>query len=98
MKIINGYWYYYLENAMLDYSKISKLQRCNSYLENYNKIIKSKIGNNSKLSWPKFICFFKNQENTYTKKINDMEKTSNLTGAKIYDILKHISYDEPIII
>jgi len=24
-----------------------------------------------------------------------MEKTTNLAGAKIYEILKHISYDEP---
>ena len=33
-------WYYYLENALQDYTKISKLQRFNSYIENYNKIIK----------------------------------------------------------
>ena len=46
------------------------------------------------MSWPKFICFLKDQENT-NKRINDMEKTTNLAGAKIYEILKHISYDEP---
>jgi len=46
------------------------------------------------LSWPKFICFLKDQENT-NKRINDVEKTTNLAGAKIYEILKHISYDEP---
>ena len=46
------------------------------------------------MSWPKFICFLKDQENT-NKRINDVEKTTNLAGAKIYEILKHISYDEP---
>ncbi len=24
-------WYYYLENSILDYSKITKLQRCKAY-------------------------------------------------------------------
>ena len=88
-------WYYYLKNSMLDYSKISKLQRCNSYIENYNKIIKGIIGNTSKLNWPKFISFLKEQESTYTHKIIDMEKTTCLAGAKIYEILRHISYDQP---
>ena len=36
-------WYKYLEAGILDYTKISKLQRCNSYLENYNKTIKNII-------------------------------------------------------
>ena len=90
-------WYYYLKNSMLDYSKISKLQRCNSYIENYNKIIKGIIGNTSKLNWPKFISFLKEQESTYTHKIIDMEKTTCLAGAKIYEILRHISYDQPYI-
>ena len=49
------------------------------------------LGNISKLSWPKFICFLKEQENAYTWKINNMEKTTFLAGAKIYEILRHIS-------
>ena len=80
---------------MLDYSKITKLQCCNSYLENYNKIIKSMLGYISKFSCHKFICFLKDQEFTYTRKINDMEKTTYLSGSKIYEILRHISYDQP---
>ena len=79
---------------MLDYIKIGKLQRCNSYIENYNKIIKGIIDKTSKLSWPKFINFLKEQESIYTHKIIDMEKTTCLSGAKIYEILKHISYDK----
>ena len=50
-------WYKYLESGVLDYTKITKLQRCNSYLENYNKIIKNTLGKIAKISWPKFITF-----------------------------------------
>lgn len=76
-------WYEYLENSMLDYNKVTKLQRCNSYIENYNKIIKNTLGKGKKLSWPKFVSFLKEQENNYSRKIIDIEKTTNLAGAKI---------------
>lgn len=81
-------WYEYLENSMLDYNKVTKLQRCNSYIENYNKIIKNTLGKGKKLSWPKFVSFLKEQENNYSRKIIDIEKTTNLAGAKIYEILR----------
>ena len=37
-------WYKYLKGISLDYTKITKLQRSNSYIENYSKIIKSILG------------------------------------------------------
>lgn len=77
----------------MDYIKISKLQRCNRYLENYNKIIKNTLGKISKLSWPKFITFINEQESLYSKKILDIEKTTSYNGAKIYEILKNILYN-----
>lgn len=83
-------WYKYLESGVLDYTKITKHQRCNSYLENYNKIIKNTLGKIVKISWPKFITFIKEQESLYTKKIIETEKTTSLNGAKIYEILKKI--------
>ena len=89
-------WYKYLKDTSLDYTKITKLQRSNSYIENYNKIIKSILGKNSKLSWPKFITFIKEQENIYYKKIIDREKTTVYNGAKIYEILFNIVENKPI--
>lgn len=86
-------WYIYLDSGILGYTKISKLQRCNSYFENYNKIIKNTLGKISKLSWPKFITFIKEQESLYSKKILDIEKTTSYNGAKIYEILKNILYN-----
>ena len=77
----------------MGYTKISKLQRCNSYFENYNKIIKNILGKISKLSWPKFITFIKEQESLYPKKILNIEKTTSYKGAKIYKILKNILYN-----
>lgn len=67
--------YYYLEKGILDYNKITKLQRCNSYLENYNKISKSTLGTISNLSWPQFITIIKKKELYYTKKVIEIEKS-----------------------
>ena len=89
-------WFKYLEDGSIDYTKVTKLQRCNSYIENYNKIIKNTLGKVSKISWPKFITFIKEQENIYYKKVVDMEKTTVYNGAKIYEILSSIIENKPI--
>ena len=36
-------WMIYFNNGMLNYSGLSKSQRSNSYIENYNRIIKLKL-------------------------------------------------------
>ena len=54
---------------MLDYSNITKNQRSNSYIENYNRRIKLKLSkflygkSKCKISWPLFLYFIKNEEN-----------------------------------
>ena len=54
---------------MLDYSNITKNQRSNSYIENYNRRIKLKLSkflygkNKCKISWLLFLYFIKNEEN-----------------------------------
>ena len=91
-----NFWYPYLENSILDYTKITKLQRCNSYLENYNRIIKASLGNTSKLSLPKFINFLQEQEALYTKKIIEIEKNTSYNGIKIYELLKNVIFNSNI--
>lgn len=52
---------YYLVGKILEYSKIAHKQLHNSYIENYNKIIKNSIGNTSKIFWPNFLSLLKNK-------------------------------------
>ena len=70
--------YKYLEDGSIYYTKITKLKRCNSYIEKYNKIIKNNLGKNTKVSLLKFNTFIKEQENIYCKKVVDVEKTTVL--------------------
>ena len=62
-------WMIYFNNGMLNYSGLSKSQRSNSYIENYNRIIKLKISkflyekNRCKITWPIFFYFIKKKEN-----------------------------------
>ena len=62
---------------MLDYTKIKKEYRSNSYIENYNKRIKLKLSeylfgkSKTKISWPLFNYFIKEEEHDYrTDNIN----------------------------
>ena len=61
-------WFKYFENGILDYSNISKSQRSNSYIENYNGDINLKLSkylygkSKCKTSWPLFLYFIKNEE------------------------------------
>ena len=53
---------------MLNYHLLSKEQRSNSYIENYNRKIKLKLSkylyrmNKCKISWPLFLYFIKQEE------------------------------------
>ena len=61
------------KNGMLDYSQISKSQRNNSYIENYNRRIKLKLSNflygknKCKISWPLFLYFITHEEDEIKK-------------------------------
>ena len=66
-------WQKYFKNGMLDYSQISKSQRSNSYIENYNRRIKLKLSNflygknKCKISWPLFLYFITHEEDEIKK-------------------------------
>ena len=53
--------YIYFQNDNLNYSLIPIDARSNSYLENYNKIIKEYFGNKHETNWLNFINFIKSQ-------------------------------------
>ena len=54
-----------LSNGILDYTNLSKEERSNSYIENYNRRIKIKLSKNlyrknkGKIYWPLFFIFYK---------------------------------------
>ncbi len=58
-------WKKYFIDGTLNYIYINKKQRCNNYLENYNKRIKDKLGpflsqkGRTIIPWPLFIIFLK---------------------------------------
>ena len=60
----------------LDYTKIDKEYRLNSYIENYNKRIKLKLSEYlygksiTKISWPLFNYFIKEEEHYLQKKLS----------------------------
>ena len=66
-------WQKYFKNGMLDYSQISKSQRSNSYIQNYNRRIKLKLSNflygknKCKISWPLFLYFITHEEDEIKK-------------------------------
>jgi hypothetical protein len=61
-------WLQYFHNGMLNYQFLSKEQRSNSYIENYNRRIKLKLSkflygkNKCKIAWPLFLYFIKQEE------------------------------------
>ena len=49
----------YFEDNSLNYNLVPKDCRTNSFLENYNGYIKSKLGNHKIINWIKFLNFIK---------------------------------------
>ena len=74
---------------MLNYHLLSKEQRCNSYIENYNRRIKLKLSkylygkNKCKISWPLFLYFIKQEEQDYRTDIYNKEKELTVKYRKI---------------
>ena len=68
-------WIPFYQTGMLNYVYLSKEQRCNSYIENYNRIIKEKLSNflygknKCRISWPLLLYFIINEENEYKNNI-----------------------------
>ena len=67
-------WLDYLKNGMLNYYKIEKFRRSNSYIGNYNKHLKTLLkpfiykNKNSKIDWIFFLGVLIDEENTYRNK------------------------------
>ena len=92
-------WYKYFENGMLDYSIITKSQRSNSYIENYNRRIKLKLSkflfgkNKTKISWPLFIYFITNEEDENKKEIFKLDNSVHIKEGKPININKENQKD-----
>ena len=94
MEYFENQWYQYFANGMLNYYLLSKEQRSNSYIENYNRRIKLKLSkyllghNKCKISWPLFLYFIKSEENDYRKDIYNKEKELKNKYKKIIKFKK----------
>ena len=82
-------WKKFYDNGMLNYIYLSKEQRSNSYIENYNRRIKLKLSkflygkNHCKISWPLFLYFIKKEEEEYRLKIFNLETELFIKGKKV---------------
>ena len=82
-------WIQYFHNGMLNYQFLSKEQRSNSYIENYNRRIKLKLSkflygkNKCKITWPLFLYFIKQEEEDYRTDIYNKEKELTIKYKKI---------------
>ena len=77
-------WEPFLKDGRLNFSNVSKIQRSNSFIENYNRYIKdclrpyeSKKGM-TKLSWPMFKGFIVDEENKNKSEIINLLNKKNL--------------------
>ena len=69
----NNQWIKYCKNGCLNYKKLKKPYRSNSYIENYNRRIKLKLSkylygkSRTKISWPLFHHFILQEEEEFRK-------------------------------
>ena len=83
-------WEYHFKNGILNYKNINRLQRTNSYIENYNKRIREILGpyvykiGISVIPWPLFLSFIIYEENFYRNKLVDLD--SKDLPIEVYDI------------
>ena len=81
-------WIPYFLNGMLNYVYLSKEQRSNSYLENYNRVIKEKLSNflygknKCRISWPLLFYFIISEEIEYKNKIILIENSTERKTTK----------------
>ena len=91
-------WFQYFENQILNYSNLKKDERSNSYIENYNRIIKIKLSkylygkNHCRISWPLFIYFIKNEEKEYRLAYSNLEKET-ITKNILIEKKKNLTND-----
>ena len=82
-------WANYFIKGILNYAYLKKNERSNSYIENYNRIIKLKLSkylygkNHCRISWPLFLYFIKNEEEEYRKLYTELEKKVIIKKIKL---------------
>ena len=82
-------WTNYFIDGHLNYNLITKIQRSNSFIENYNKRINSNLRPflNKKgythLPWPLFIGFIKDEEDYFKKLVINLLKSTKICNRKI---------------
>ena len=91
---------------MLNYNKLEKYRRSNSYIERYNKHVKTLLkpfiykNKNSKIDWIFFIGFLIDEENTYRNKYyenlnkDDIEINNNQLLKDIYEEYTEINNED----
>ena len=98
----NKYWKPYFINGELDYAYLTKNQRSNSYIENYNKRIKLQLANYfdgrsiSIVEWPIFLKFIKDEEEYYEAKATILKRRlpeKNLQNEK----KKKLQFEENVL-
>ena len=62
----------YFVNEDYNYYKYSDTIRSNSYIETYNKYIKSQLGNIKYVNWVNFLNFLKTESDRSIKKLNEL--------------------------
>ena len=73
---INETWKKYYDNTILNYAYINKIQRSNSYIENYNRHIRNELypflnkKGTTIINWPLFLSFIIGEYNFKMKIIN----------------------------
>ena len=76
----NLQWKNFFDNGILNYYGLSKNERSNSYLENYNCRTKLKLSyylygkNKCRISWPLFLYFILHEEDGYRREIMKINK------------------------
>ena len=72
-------WFRFFQNGSLIYKNLDKKFRSNSYIENYNRIVKLKLSkflygkSKTKITWPLFHYFILQEEEEYKKEYNKYE-------------------------
>ena len=77
-------WIRFFQNGILIYKNLDKKFRSNSYIENYNRIIKLKLSkylygkSKTKITWPLFHHFILQEEEEYRKQYNKYDESLDI--------------------
>ena len=84
----------YFKDNSLNYSNIPKDCRSNSFLENYNGIIKRKLGKNRIVNWVNFINFIKDESSRSLEKLMNYYGTAENKSISKNSLKNYIDNNE----